>query len=156
MKRFSWKSWIWTVVTVFLFGTAAGLLGGNFEHYQLLNKPSYAPPGWLFGVVWPVLYVLMATALDRIRRVPPRAQRQGAILCFWVQLVLNTLWPLFFFRLEWRLAALILLIVLLAAVLCTTWQFARLDCVSAWLLVPYILWLLYALALNYSMYLLNR
>jgi benzodiazapine receptor len=141
---------------------AAGAAGavatsGIKTFYADLTKPVWAPPAWLFGPAWTVLYILMAIAawlvwrdaeVDGIRAL---SRRQGLVL-FVVQLVLNALWTWLFFR--WRLGGVAMaeLVLMWITVAIVARLFSRVKRVSAWLLVPYLGWLVYAGALNWAVW----
>jgi translocator protein len=124
--------------------------------YASLTKPSWTPPNWVFPVVWNVLYPLMGLSLwllwDRAGASPGR---RSAVTLFLLQLALNAAWSPTFFALHQTRAALILAIVLAAVVAATiaaAWTTLR---IAAWLLVPYLLWVLYAISLNAGIAVLN-
>jgi len=124
------------------------------EYYALLNKPGWAPPAWLFGPVWSILYVLMAIAMWKVWQ-SGRQERLGALAWWLLQLGLNVAWSWLFFgltRIGWAMAELAVLIGLV--VFCTR-VFSMISKSAAWLMVPYLLWLLFALALNFSLWSLN-
>lgn len=138
---------------------AAGAVGGaattvSPEFYGALRQPAWAPPSWLFGPVWTALYVLMGTAAwlvwrERPADAPRAAARRRGLILFGIQLALNAVWSWLFFR--WRLGGLAFAdIVLLAlAVVLTAAAFRRVRAAAAWLLAPYLMWLIYAGALNW-------
>ena len=125
--------------------------------YATLAKPSWTPPTWVFPVTWNVLYGLMAISLWRLWEAA-RADTVGAgraMGLFFVQLALNAVWSPVFFGLHAIIAGLAV-IVTLAIVLTTTIPMAyRVDRSAAWLLVPYLAWILYATSLNAGIVLLN-
>lgn len=125
--------------------------------YASLDKPAGTPPNWVFGPVWTVLYVLMGYALWRLMsNVSDTAERRSTINVFFVQLALNLSWSVVFFGLHRPFAAGIVITLLLAAILVTIRLFWRLDKVSSYLLIPYALWVGYALFLNAGVWWLNR
>ncbi len=135
----------------------AAWLGSQFpagEYYALLNKPGWAPPAWLFGPVWSILYVMMAIAMWKVweSRHPARL---GALAWWLIQLGLNAAWTWLFFgltRIGWAMAEMALLTGVV--VLCIK-AFSLLSKPAAWLMLPYLLWLVFALALNFSIWSLN-
>lgn len=136
---------------------AAGAVGGlasarASSFYVQLNRPEWAPPGWLFGPVWTVLYVLMGIAAWMVWRERGWAGARGALTLFLVQLAVNALWTWLFFA--WRQGRLALAdIVLLAALIVATMiAFARVRTVAAILLAPYLLWVLFATALTMAIW----
>jgi tryptophan-rich sensory protein len=116
------------------------------EWYATLAKPSWNPPGWVFGPVWTVLYVLMGLAARRVfLRTGPNA---AAMLLFAIQLGLNIAWSPVFFGQKNPRRALLILGLLVVAALATTVAFATVDRAAAWMLAPYLVWLLLAYSLN--------
>jgi tryptophan-rich sensory protein len=122
------------------------------DYYESLSRPSWAPPGWLFGVVWTPLYVLIAIAPWLVWR--ERGEHAvGAALAVWAaQLVLNALWTWIFFAWERPGAALVEIVALLVLIAVTIVLFARVSPLAAALLVPYFLWVAFATALNASLW----
>lgn len=115
------------------------------EKYAALDQPSWAPPSWLFGPAWGVLYVLIAIAGWLVWR---RFGFDRAVQLWVVQLVLNALWSPLFFGAELYWGAFVDICVLWVAVIATIAQFRPRHSVAAWLMVPYLLWTTYAAALN--------
>ncbi|AVH93722.1 tryptophan-rich sensory protein (plasmid) [Streptomyces sp. WAC00288] len=124
------------------------------DTYSALDRPPWAPPGWLFGPVWTVLYGTIAVAAWLVLRNPQGPTRTA--MTWWsVQLLLNLAWtPLFFAADEYGLAFLDISL-LLAALLTTMVLFARHSRAAALLLVPYALWVTFAAALNLAIWLSN-
>lgn len=137
-------------------GLAALLTGGAMANYDQMNQPPFAPPGWLFPVVWSILYLMMGYASYRvITSGGEKPQIKKALALYGAQLAVNFLWPLVFFGLQMYLAAFFVLLGLWLLVALTIGAFARLDDTAADLLLPYILWITYAAYLNVGAYLLN-
>lgn len=135
-------------------GFLTGFLTGNqSETYQNLVRPPLSPPGWVFGVVWSVLYLLMGIALYLVRTT--QGDRKRAIGAFSIQLFLNFCWPILFFGLRLYCFSAIWLGILLVAVVITTILFFRVKPLAGWLLVPYLLWCIFALYLNIGTCILN-
>ena len=141
----------------------AGVVGSIFTAaaipawYAGLAKPPLTPPNGVFAPVWTTLYLLMGVALFIVwagGARKPREQRQ-AFFVFALQLALNVLWSLLFFGLENPGAGFIIIISLWLAILATILAFHKLSRLAAYLLVPYILWVSFAIYLNYSIWALN-
>jgi len=124
--------------------------------YEGLRKPKRMPPGWVFPVVWTVLYVLMAFAAAEVYVHYDARLRTWALTLYALQLVANALWSWLFFGLHQPLWALWDLILLWILVLGCILTFAQIDTLAALLLLPYGFWLLIALYLNAATWLLNR
>lgn len=123
--------------------------------YRGLRKPSWNPPGWLFGPVWTLLYTMMGVASWLVSRShSPRKER--ALRLYGIQLGLNTLWSVIFFGLRRLDLALVEIVPLWGAILATLTSFYQLNPVAGLLLVPYQLWTTFAAALNFEVWRLNR
>ena len=126
------------------------------DQYKQLNQPPLSPPGWIFPIVWSILYLLMGYASYRIlRSSADKADIKRALMFYGLQLIVNFLWPLVFFGLEWYWAAFILLIVLWILIYLTMRMFGCLDDTAENLLIPYLLWVTFAGYLNLGVALLN-
>lgn len=147
--------------------------------YATLIKPTLNPPGWVFGPVWTTLYVLMGISLFLVwshdwKVVNPLWKKSGkawnpwserlwrgdwqkanVIAIFTIQLLLNIKWSLVFFALHSPMLAFLVIIALWISILYTIINFYRISKPAAWLLVPYILWVTFAIYLNYSIWMLN-
>ena len=98
-KKFSWGAFAFFVGTAVLAGGLGALLGGDFSVVQALIPPPLAPPAWLFFPVWTVLYVAMGIAAYLVWKTGD-VDRADSLRVYFLQLAINVLWPLFFFRLE--------------------------------------------------------
>ena len=153
-RKINWKTLIlFLLLTLGIGGGLGALLGGDMGLDGLV-KPPLAPPAWVFPVAWTLLYVLMAVAAYLVC-ISGDVDSKPALQLYWLQLVVNALWPLFFFRLEWRLFALVWLLVLLALAALTAWNFRPISQTAFYLFIPYLVWLLFAAYLNLSFYVLN-
>lgn len=144
---------------------AAGVLGSFFtipaisSWYQTLNKPSFTPPGFIFGPVWTALYLLMGISLYLIwdESVSSNAKiRRLGLKLFFAQLLLNILWSIIFFGRQNILGGLVVIVVLWVAILLTVINFQKLNRVAAYLLYPYLAWVSFAAFLNFIIWQLNR
>lgn len=117
--------------------------------YADLAKPSWTPPPIVFPVVWTILYILMAVSLWRLwDRAPPSRAKLIAIGWFFLQLGLNAAWSPIFFGWHGIQTALAIIVALLIAIAMTILSSSRVDHPSAWLLVPYLIWVGYATTIN--------
>lgn len=132
---------------------AAGMFFRPGQWYRDLDKPNWTPPNWLFPVVWAVLYVLIALAAARVANLPGT---QVALALWGLQITINTLWSGVFFGLHRMLAGAVIIAMLWCAVLATAVAFWSHDKIAALMMVPYLIWGTYALALNSSVWLRNR
>lgn len=126
--------------------------------YAQLRKPSFNPPAAVFGPVWTILYLVMAVAAWRVARQPgvPRERRNIALLLMGIQLVLNALWSPLFFGMHSPAWAFVDICALWLAVGATILAFSSVNSVAAWIMVPYLAWVSFALLLNGSIWLMNR
>jgi translocator protein len=131
--------------------------GGDTAWYANLEKPFFTPPSWLFGPVWTVLYVLMGVAAFLVLREGwHRREVRLALALFAVQLALNGAWTPVFFGMQSPLGGLVIIVLLMLVLAATLRQFLVVRPLAGWLLVPYLLWVGYATALNLAIYVMNR
>jgi translocator protein len=143
----------WLVIS--FIPSLTGIAFGPGDWYAQLNKPAWTPPNWLFGPAWTTLYTLMAIAAWLISLRPASPARRTALIAFFVQLILNALWTPAFFGLRSPAMGLVVIVPLWLAILATIILFWRVRPVAAALLIPYILWVTYATALNFALWQLN-
>ena len=125
--------------------------------YSDLSRPSFTPPDWTFGVVWPILYVMMGISAFLIwNKGLVKRQVKIALGLFVLQLVLNGLWTPIFFGLHMIAIALVEIVLLWVAILLTIIVFWRISKASTFLLFPYILWVSFAVFLNAALWYMNR
>ena len=148
------KQLLFYVLITLGIGSIPALFVDTAGNYKDLIKPSFSPPGVLFPIVWTILFILMGISIYRIVRTNDFGVDSLKILYF-LQLFVNALWTPIFFGLNAYLFAFIWLLILLILVIIMTIKFYYLDKVSAYLLIPYILWLVFAGILNISIYFLN-
>jgi benzodiazapine receptor len=142
--------WMVLVAATGAIGAIASANAAQF--YASLDRPGWAPPAGVFGPVWTLLYAAMGVSAWLVWRERSWARARNALGLFVLQLAANALWSWLFFG--WKLGALafadiLLLIVLVAA---TLYLFARIRRAAAWLLAPYLAWILFAAALNFSVW----
>jgi len=123
--------------------------------YRTLVRPSIAPPNWVFGPVWTLLYAMMAVAAWQVWESPSSPLRTLGLALFLVQLILNFAWSLIFFRQHAIGAALVEVVALWAAIGATTLVFCRVSPAAAWLMAPYWAWVSFASVLNAAFWRLN-
>ena len=146
-----WRYALVTVPAIVLLGSASGWLsnsGYGNDWFDNLVKPSFMPPGYAFGIIWPILYVLLGLALAMILAEPPSDRRRMGLVLFFIQLVLNFAWsPIFFAGHDISLAKIV--IFLMAAIAAgAAGQFFRIRKAAGLMMIPYLCWLIFAATLN--------
>ncbi len=136
-------------------GAGAVISAMGMDAYSLLKTPPLTPPGWVFGVVWTVLYLLMGYASYLVKSASC-LEKEGALQAYYVQLALNFLWVVTFFRFGLLWLSVLVLALLLAAILLTVYRFSRCSVTASRLLLPYLAWSGFALYLNIAVAILNR
>ncbi len=147
-----------STVTCLLVGVVGSLATATSvrDWYPLLQKPTWTPPSALFGPVWTVLFLMMGVAAWLIWRESSSGPRRRALSVFAIQLVLNVAWSFLFFGLRSPGWAALEIVLLWAAIVATMLAFGRLSRLAAGLLLPYLVWVSYAAALNVAIWSLNR
>ena len=148
-----WKKALVTVPAIVVVGSLMGIVSNSgFENgwYAALDKPAFQPPGWAFGVVWTTLYTMLGIALAAILDEPASPLRRTALTLFFVQLALNFAWSPIFFGAQMIDVALVTILVMLLLATATANLFRRIRPIAGWLMLPYLLWLCVATALNYE------
>lgn len=157
--RMAFIRWALVLVPlVLLLGLASGWVansGYGNPWFDALRKPAFMPPGWAFGAAWTSLYIMMGFALALIVAARRARGREVAIALFAVQLILNLAWSPLFFAAHQVTAALALIAILIVVVAITAWRFWAIRRVAGLLLVPYLIWLLFAATLNFAILHLN-
>ncbi len=153
--KIQWKKLIISVAVPLAVGGLASLLTmDGMKAFSLLKQPPLSPPAWLFPAVWSILYALMGVACYLVW-ISARKDNEP-LFAYGIQLFMNFFWSILFFGVGNTLAAFIWLVLLFGAVVWTAVLFFRTRRAAGWLLVPYILWICFALYLNLGVYLLNR
>lgn len=155
----SYNAWQQSLGLVFflLLTYSAAAIGGVGSvnaplFYRELILPSWAPPAWLFGPVWTILYTLMAIAAWLVWRSGALSHTLRALQFYLAQLVLNALWSWLFFAWFMGAAAFIDIILLWLAILLTMRAFYQHSKLACWLLLPYLLWVSFAALLNFNLW----
>lgn len=151
------KKLVFQIALPLLLGFISAFLSGDQKAvYDSLVLPPYAPPSWLFGVVWPVLYILMGISAYLVQKTDfYDAGKKRAFLFYYLQLAVNFFWSIFFFRFMMFGLSFWWLILLLVLVIATAVMFYDRSRVAGWLMLPYVAWLSYAAYLNYMVWMLN-
>lgn len=145
------------IVIPILVGAISALLTRNsMMLFQMVNKPRFSPPGWLFPVVWTILYTFMGVASYLVLiSEGDMEEKSQAISVYLYQLVVNFLWSTWFFNLQWYNFAFLWLVLLWVLILVTLIRFYGLSQNAGYLMLPYLLWVTFAGYLNLGIALLN-
>lgn len=152
---------IYKLIIALIIPQLAGGLGSVFtaasvkSWYLTLEKPLLNPPSWVFGPVWTILFLLMGYAFYLVWISDGKEKKITAYITFAIQLVLNIFWSAIFFGLKSPGLALMEIWFLWLAIIFNIFAFYRISRLSAWLLIPYLLWVTFAAYLNYSIWILN-
>lgn len=144
---------LWALLTLAAGGLGA-LLSGGFEIYKLSVKPPLSPPATVFPIAWSLLYILIGISAGKVA-ASRDLDRERALKLYIVQLAINVVWPIIFFRFEALKLACFWLALLVFAALCTFSAFKKINKRVAWLFLPYLAWLIFALYLNFGVAALN-
>lgn len=146
------------IVVPELIGVAGALITypAVLTWYQTLREPIFAPPDWIFGPVWTILYALMGIASYLVAREGMRAEGvRTALRWYGIQLALNLAWSIIFFGMHAIGFALICIAALWVSIIATIVSFAHVSRAASWLLAPYAIWVSFAALLNYAFWILN-
>lgn len=149
---------ITTIAIPVIGGALSGILANRNtrETYSMLETPDFAPPGWIFPIVWTILYVMMGIAKYLVdTHATSEKERLGAAIPYYIQLGLNFLWSFLFFKWALRGVAFFEIIILLIMIIYTTYKFYKINRTAGYLMIPYILWVAFASILNFSIWQLN-
>ena len=149
------KRLIVSVLIPLVLGGIVGFITSPTDAYKEMIQPNFAPPGILFPIVWSILYIIMGIT-SYIVLESNNYDKDDAILIYIIQLVVNLLWCFLLFTFKWYLFSFIWILFLIALVLSMIRKFYRINKVSGYLNIPYLIWLIFASVLNLSIYFLNR
>ena len=132
-----------------------GLVTAGFKEpwYSLIIKPSFNPPSWIFAPVWTTLYLMMTIAIWFFWHSKNRDM--NTIYIYFIHIVFNTTWSIVFFGLHKIFYSLLVLVALIFLIIILILRFKRVNMLSFYLMIPYLLWCCYALILNFNLFLLN-
>lgn len=155
MKKVNWPKLLAFIALTEATGFLSGFLSGDVKSvYPQLIQPPLSPPGWVFGIVWPILYALMGIAAYLIHNSGD-SHRSNALFWFYVQLAINFSWSIVFFRFSLFWASAAIIIALDITVAYTIALFSKINKHAKMLMIPYLLWILFATYLNIGVAILN-
>lgn len=154
----TWKPYVISAAIAIAVGALSGLLSvkGMEVYTAAVEKPVLTPPGWVFGVVWTVLYALMGISAARIWLSKDNGAKDKGLNLYVAQLIVNFFWSLIFFNAQAFGFAVLWLLLLWVLVLLMILQFYKVDKFAARLQIPYLIWLTFAAYLNIGVWLLNK
>lgn len=152
-----WKPYVISAGIALGIGALSGLLSmGSMDDYaRMIEKPVLSPPGWLFPVVWTILYVLMGIGAARVWVTKDSPARHKGLNLYVAQLIVNFFWSLIFFNAQAFGFAVIWLLLLWVLVFLMILQFNKVDKMAAFLQIPYLIWLTFAAYLSIGVWYLN-
>lgn len=152
--KIQWKKLILCLVLpLAVGGLSAFLTQDSMKMFETIQKPPLSPPGWLFPIVWTILYLFMGIASYLV--LTSSKSSQTALTLYGIQLVFNFIWPLIFFNRQQYLFAFIWLVLLWLSILATIIPFDSISKPAKYFMLPYLLWVTFAGYLNFAIYLLN-
>ncbi len=133
-------------------GSIIGFLTSSYIDYDSLTKPFLSPPSWLFPVMWSIIYVLLGISYFLFRK---NTYDEDTVLIYYIQLIVNYLWSIIFFVFKFRLLAIFWILLLDVLVIMLMININKYNKKSTYLLVPYIIWNIFATYLTVGIFLLN-
>ena len=150
----NFKVYLKSILTTVILGALVGFIISGFIDYNSLEKPPFSPSTSLFPIVWTILYILMGISYGILKS--NGLVNQEINLIYYSQLIVNLIWPILFFVLEWRFFAFLWIILLIVLVINMIIKFYNKNNLSALIQIPYLIWLVFAAYLNLGVYLLNK
>lgn len=150
----TFKTYLKSILIPVIIGGIVGVIISTSIDYNSLQKPFLSPPSIAFPIVWTILYILMGVSYG-ILKSKNMLDKETTVL-YYIQLIVNALWSIFFFSLKWRLFAFIWIILLAILVILMIIKFYSKNKVAGLLQLPYLLWVIFASYLNIAVYILNK
>lgn len=150
---YKFKIYIKSILIPVLVGGLVGLIISNSIDYNYLNTPPLSPPSITFPIVWGILYILMGISYGILKSNYLTDSKINQI--YYLQLFVNALWSIFFFTFKWRLFSFFWILLLIVLVIFMIKKFYEKNKISAFLQIPYLIWIVFATYLNFFIYLLN-
>ena len=155
MLKNKFLSFILFLLVTYSASAIGGFVTVGFKEpwYSLINKPSFNPPNWIFAPVWTTLYLMMTIAIWLFWH--SKIRDMNTIYIYFIHIVFNTTWSIVFFGLHKIFYAMLVLAALIFLIIILILRFKRVNMLSYYLMIPYLLWCCYALILNFNLFLLN-
>ena len=143
-----------SILVPLILGAVVGLIISDYMDYSMLAKPNFAPPGFLFPIVWTILYILMGISYGILKMKNKTDSTTDKI--YYTQLFINLFWSILFFVFRFRLLAYLWILLLIVLVVNMIKEFYQRNKTAGLLQIPYLIWIVFASFLNLSVYLLNK
>lgn len=154
MKKIDIKKLIFYILITLLIGGLPSIFVIKNDTYDTLNKPPLSPPPILFPIVWTILFILMGISIYRVMVSDNSSKKEGKLIYF-IQLIVNALWTVIFFGLNEYFLAFLWILMLILLVVTMLIVFSKIDKISTYINIPYLIWLLFACYLNFGIFVLN-
>lgn len=145
------------IISAEVIGAVSALLAGGFsDFFEKYKEPPLLPPGWLFPVVWTILYAVMGYSAYLVTHsYGETAQKKSALTIYWTQLALNFMWSIIFFRFEALWLAFVVIMALWVMIIAMILSFRKISPLAAYINIPYLLWVTFAAYLNLATAIIN-
>ena len=155
MSNINWKKLIISIAVPLLTGILSSLItGNNMAEFELITKPPLSPPGFLFPIVWTILYILMGISYYIVSETNGKNSGEAKLL-YWLQLIVNFFWSIIFFNLKAYTFAVLWTVLLLILVIAMTRSFFKVKLIAGYLQIPYVIWVAFATYLTIAIRILN-
>ena len=157
MKKHNISDMLIYIISAEIIGAVSALLAGGFsDFFNKYEEPPLLPPGWLFPVVWTILYAVMGYSAYLITHsYAETSQKKTAMTIYWVQLALNFMWSIIFFRFEALWLAFVVIMALWVMIIAMILSFRKISPLAAYINIPYLIWVTFAAYLNLATAIIN-
>ena len=157
MKKHNISDMLIYIISAEIIGAVSALLAGGFsDFFNKYEEPPLLPPGWLFPVVWTILYAVMGYSAYLVTHsYGETAQKKTALTIYWVQLALNFMWSIIFFRFEALWLAFVVIMALWIMIIAMILSFRKISPLAAYINIPYLIWVTFAAYLNLATAIIN-
>lgn len=157
MKKHNISDMLIYIISAEVIGAVSALLAGGFsDFFNKYEEPPLLPPGWLFPVVWTILYAVMGYSAYLVTHsYGETAQKKTALTIYWAQLALNFMWSIIFFRFEALWLAFVVIMALWVMIIAMILSFRKISPLAAYINIPYLLWVTFAAYLNLATAIIN-